>query len=109
MMDSQAFHLTAAGIFLVPALVWGVLAHGLWGFMRSVRTRPTLKPFVALTFAATSLVALNVSITVLLQLLPPALREQPGPLRTFTKSTAVAVGTPAGAAGGGAVLDAIGV
>jgi signal transduction histidine kinase len=74
-MSADTAHLMAAGLFLLPALVWSILAYHFWEI---VRARPALRHPALLSLRGVVLVAVVVWIDVLQQLLPAALRDLPG-------------------------------
>src|SRR5262249_51906234 len=80
-MSAGTAHLTAAGLFLLLALVWSVLAERFWQLARIARQRPSLRYPAWLSLPPVVLLALVAWIGVLQQLLPPALREQPSGAR----------------------------
>ena len=74
-MSADTAHLMAAGLFLLPALVWSILAYHFWEI---IRARPALRHPALLSLRGVVLVAVVVWIGVLQQLLPAALRDLPG-------------------------------
>jgi signal transduction histidine kinase len=74
-MSADTAHLLAAGFFLLPALVWSILAYHFWEI---IRARPLLRHPALLSLQGVVLMAVVVWIGVLEQLLPAALRELPG-------------------------------
>src|SRR5262245_5437934 len=74
-MSADTAHLMAAGLFLLPALVWSILAYHFWEI---ILARPALRHPALLSLRAVVLVAVVVWINVLQQLLPAALRDLPG-------------------------------
>jgi signal transduction histidine kinase len=74
-MSADTAHLMAAGLFLLPALVWSILAYHFWEI---IRVRPALRHPAILSLRGVVLVAVVVWIDVLQQLLPAALRDLPG-------------------------------
>jgi signal transduction histidine kinase len=73
-MSADTGHLLAAGLFLLPALVWSILAYNFW---QIVWARRLLRHPAILSLQAMALVAVVVWIAVLEQLLPAALRDLP--------------------------------
>ena len=67
MTDPATFRLVAAAVLFVPALLWGVFAQDIWGFLH--KRRPRTRAFVAL-LALACLLALHYVLWTLLVLAP---------------------------------------
>jgi signal transduction histidine kinase len=69
-MSAATGHHVAAAMYLVPALVWGIIARQYWGWALLRRFRST---DILLSGAVAGLIASLFGLAVVLQLLPPAL------------------------------------